>query len=109
MYNAHLLFGFALLLLLALGASGAVPAHHVDPRQTHLVARQAPGQDETRTRGTCTQMSNKCNLAGHDAQVCPADYNRCPFEGAPCVLIEPKGDSSRKPEVRCGYLGSTRS
>ncbi|KAK1640514.1 hypothetical protein BDP81DRAFT_420205 [Colletotrichum phormii] len=110
MYNSHLLLSFALFLLVAFSASGAVaPAHHNDRRQIHLAARQTPGQEETRTRGTCTQMSNKCNLTGRDAQVCPADYNRCPFDGASCVLIEPKGDSSRKPEVRCGYLGSTRS
>ncbi|KAK1472686.1 hypothetical protein CABS01_16215 [Colletotrichum abscissum] len=106
MYKFHLLLSFALFLFLALSASGAVAAaHHIDRRQVHLGARQTPGQEETRTRG----MSNKCNLTGRDAQVCPADYNRCPFDGASCVLIEPKGDSSRKPEVRCGYLGSTRS
>ncbi|EXF78675.1 hypothetical protein CFIO01_03332 [Colletotrichum fioriniae PJ7] len=117
MYNFHFLLSLVLFLFLALSASGAVaPADHIDRRQVHLGARQTPGQEETRTRGadialqqTCTQMSNKCNLTGRDAQVCPADYNRCPFDGASCVLIEPKGDSSRKPEVRCGYLGSTRS
>ncbi|KAF6806851.1 hypothetical protein CPLU01_02694 [Colletotrichum plurivorum] len=43
-------------------------------------------------------MSNKCHLPSRDDQ--------CPFDQAPCVLIEPKGDSSKKPEVRCGYLGS---
>ncbi|KAK7445232.1 hypothetical protein Landi51_08110 [Colletotrichum acutatum] len=85
MYNFHFLLSFVLFLLLTLSASGAVaPAHHIDRRQVHLGARQTPGQEETRTRG-------------------------CPFDGASCVLIEPKGDSSRKPEVRCGYLGSTRS
>ncbi|KAF4783102.1 hypothetical protein HER10_EVM0006207 [Colletotrichum scovillei] len=110
MCSFHFLLSFALFLSLALSASDAVAAaHHIDRRQVHLGARQTPGQEETRTRGTCTQMSNKCNLTGRDAQVCPADYNRCPFDGASCVLIEPKGDSSRKPEVRCGYLGSTRS
>ncbi|KXH66944.1 hypothetical protein CSAL01_02315 [Colletotrichum salicis] len=85
MYNSHLLLSFALFLFVAFSASGAVaPAHHNERRQSHLAARQTPGQEETRTRG-------------------------CPFDGASCVLIEPKGDSSRKPEVRCGYLGSTRS
>lgn len=102
MYNFHFLLSLALFLFLALSASGAVaPADHIDRRQVHLGARQTPGQEETRTRGvrlsyidpgthikksflkadialqqTCTQMSNKCNLTGRDAQVCPADYNR---------------------------------
>ncbi|KZL65663.1 hypothetical protein CT0861_00277 [Colletotrichum tofieldiae] len=103
MHNFHVLL---LALLVALGASGTASARLIN-RQVLLAVRQSSGQDETRTRGTCTQMSNKCNLPSRDAQVCPADYNRCPFDGASCVLIEPKGDSSRKPEVRCGYLGST--
>ncbi|KAK1987026.1 hypothetical protein LZ30DRAFT_746064 [Colletotrichum cereale] len=95
-----------LALLVALSASGTVSASLID-REALLAARQSSGQDENRTNGSCTQMSNKCNIPGQNAQVCPADYNRCPFDGASCVLIEPKGGSSRKPEVRCGYLGST--
>ncbi|TQN73920.1 hypothetical protein CSHISOI_01505 [Colletotrichum shisoi] len=107
MYTFRALFiALLIALLIALGASGTASARLVD-RQALLALRQSSGQDETRTRGSCTQMSNKCNLQGRDAQVCPADYNRCPFDGAPCVLVEPKADSSRKPEVRCGYLGNT--
>ncbi|KAK2050476.1 hypothetical protein LZ31DRAFT_146538 [Colletotrichum somersetense] len=94
------------VLLMALSASGTVSARLLD-REALLAARQSPGQDESRISGSCIQTSNKCNLPGRNAQVCPADYNRCPFDGASCVLIEPKGESSRKPEVRCGYLGST--
>ncbi|KAF4816880.1 hypothetical protein CGCTS75_v012508 [Colletotrichum tropicale] len=93
-FNFHL---FVLATLLILGTASARRLAFFEVRQS---------QDETRTRGTCTQMSNKCHLASRDDQVCPADYNRCPFDGAPCVLIEPRGDSSRKPEVRCGYLGA---
>ncbi|GJC95266.1 hypothetical protein ColKHC_04092 [Colletotrichum higginsianum] len=67
MYTRALLIA----LLIALGASGTASARLVD-RQALLALRQSSGQDETRTRG----MSNKCNLQGRDAQVCPADYNR---------------------------------
>ncbi|WYZ40508.1 hypothetical protein EsH8_IV_000849 [Colletotrichum jinshuiense] len=106
MYNLHRLLLLFSALLALLSASGTVSARQVN-RPGAIAARQSPGQNENRTRGSCSQMSNKCNLPGRDAQVCPADYNRCSFEGAPCVLIEPMGDSSRKPEVRCGYLGRT--
>ncbi|KAK1691346.1 hypothetical protein BDP55DRAFT_627021 [Colletotrichum godetiae] len=122
MYNSHLLLSFVLLLFVAFSASGAVaPAHHNDRRQIHLAARQTSGQEETRTRGgempkfvrrtTIESVTPSLNIT--DVAVSPvarADINpQCPFDGASCVLIEPKGDSSRKPEVRCGYLGSTRS
>ncbi|KAK2032750.1 hypothetical protein LX32DRAFT_649851 [Colletotrichum zoysiae] len=94
------------VLLVALSASGTVSAHLLD-REALLAARQSPGQDENRISGSCVHKSNKCNLPGRNARVCPPDYNRCPFDGAPCVLIEPKGESSRNTEVRCMYLGRT--
>ncbi|KAF9871677.1 hypothetical protein CkaCkLH20_10875 [Colletotrichum karsti] len=87
-FNLHVLL-LGIILSLSVGTASA-------RRLIFLNGRQA--QDETRTRGTCTQMSNKCHLPGRDDQ--------CPFDSAPCVLIEPKGDSSRKPEIRCGYLGT---
>ncbi|KAK1523269.1 hypothetical protein CPAR01_14122 [Colletotrichum paranaense] len=121
MYKFHLLLSFALFLFLALSASGAVAAaHHIDCRQVHLGARQTPGQEETRTRGgemprsarrTTTESVTYLDITGAKRPpVARANISpQCPFDGASCVLIEPKGDSSRKPEVRCGYLGSTRS
>ncbi|KAK1598576.1 uncharacterized protein LY79DRAFT_665752 [Colletotrichum navitas] len=64
-----------IVLLVALSASGTVSARLLD-REALLAARQSSGQDENRIRGSCTQTSNKCNLPGRNAQVCPADYNR---------------------------------
>ncbi|GKT43962.1 uncharacterized protein ColSpa_04143 [Colletotrichum spaethianum] len=72
MYNFHILL---LALLVALSAGSTASARLID-RQALVAARQSSGQDESRTGGTCTQMSNKCSLPGRDAQVCPADYNR---------------------------------
>ncbi|KAL0931693.1 uncharacterized protein CTRU02_212646 [Colletotrichum truncatum] len=103
MRNLHLHFHVLLLAILLI--LGIVSARQINHR---VVLRMRQTQEESRTRGTCTQMSNKCHLPDRDDQVCPADYNRdlqCPFDGSPCVLIEPKGDSSRKAEIRCGYLG----
>ncbi|OLN86514.1 hypothetical protein CCHL11_10272 [Colletotrichum chlorophyti] len=91
----HLLLLFFLAILLAISS---VSGRQID-RQLLVSPRQSTGQDEERSTGNCTQMSNKCNI--------PSRNTQCPFDGAPCVLIEPKGDSSRRPEVRCNYLGST--
>ncbi|TDZ24458.1 hypothetical protein Cob_v002859 [Colletotrichum orbiculare MAFF 240422] len=67
-------FGLHLFVLVVLTTCGMVSARQVVKRQVYLNVRQT--NEETRIRGTCTQMSNKCHLPSRDDQICPADYNR---------------------------------